>query len=253
MKIIATVKRVTDYEARLKITEDSKFIETRDVNMITNPFDEIGVEAALQIKEKFGGEVIAVSAGPEDSKQNIRTALAMGADRGILIVNESVDKFIDANYTSKILEHVIKQENPDIIIMGKQSIDTDNHQVAEILAENLGMANASQAYSIKVDSEKKIITVTKEFDGGLQTVETTMPCLITTDLRLNEPRYASLPGIMKAKRKKIETLNLSDLKLEVKNHVQMVKLETQPARKEVCMLNDLDELLDKLKTEVKVL
>lgn len=253
MKIIATVKRVTDYEARLKITEDSKFIETRDVNMITNPFDEIGVEAALQIKEKFGGEVIAVSVGPEDSKQNIRTALAMGADRGILIVNESVDKFIDANYTSKILEHVIKQENPDIIIMGKQSIDTDNHQVAEILAENLSIANASQAYSIKVDAEKKIITVTKEFDGGLQTVETTMPCLITADLRLNEPRYASLPGIMKAKRKKIETLNLSDLKLEVKNHVQMVKLETQPARKEVCMLNDLDELLDKLKTEVKVL
>jgi len=253
MKIITTVKRVTDYEARLKISEDRKFVDMHDVNMITNPFDEIGVEAALQIKAKFGGEVVVVTVGPEEAKQNIRTALAMGADRGILILDNNKENFINSEYTSSAIYHAIKEENPDLIIMGKQAIDTDNHQVSEYLAEKMCIGNASQAYSIDINMDKKIATVVKEFDGGLQTVEVDMPCIITTDLRLNEPRYASLPGIMKAKRKKIHTIDVSDLKLDIDNHVKMVELETQPARKEVCMLKDLDELIEKLRTEVKVL
>merc|ERR1711982_38282 len=200
MKILVTVKRVVDYEARLKISADTKFIDTNNLNMISNPFDEIGIEAALQIKEKHGGEIIVVSIGNKDSQQNIRTALAMGADRGILVICENYDNFINTEYTAKILQNIALQENPDLIIMGKQSIDTDNHQTSEFLAELLNMGNASQANTITIENDNKRVTVIKEVDGGLQTLSLQIPCVISTDLRLNEPRYASLPGIMKAKR-----------------------------------------------------
>jgi electron transfer flavoprotein beta subunit len=156
MKIITTIKRVTDYEARLKILPDNSFINTSDVNMITNPFDEIGVEASLQIKEELGGEVIVVSIGEEETQQNIRTALAMGADRGILVLGYSKKDILNTNLTASILNKIVQQENPDLVIMGKQSIDTDNHQTAEHLAEIMGVGNASQVKH-KVKARRRIL------------------------------------------------------------------------------------------------
>ena len=170
MKILVTVKRVADYEARLKISGDNKFINTDNLNMITNPFDEIGVEEALQMKEKHGGEVIVVSIGSTDNQQNIRTALAMGADRGILILQNDREEFINTEFTAHILKNIIDREKPDLILMGKQSIDTDNHQTAEFLSELLDVGNASQANKINIDTSSRIVTVIKEADGGLETI-----------------------------------------------------------------------------------
>jgi len=253
MKILVTVKRVADYEARLKIASDSKSIDTSEINMITNPFDEIGVEEALRLKAKFGGEVVVCSVGDKESQQNIRTALAMGADRGILATHENNDYFVNTEYTANILENIVREENPDIIIMGKQAIDTDNHQMSEYLAEKLNMGSASQANTVTVNLEDKSVTVVKESEGGLETVSMRLPCIISTDLRLNEPRYASLPGIMKAKRKKLAIKNVSEMKIDVQNNVTIVKLETQPERQAGSLLENVDELIDKLKNESKSL
>jgi electron transfer flavoprotein beta subunit len=253
MKILVTVKRVADYEARLKIASDSKSIDTSEINMITNPFDEISVEEALRLKAKFGGEVVVCSVGDKESQQNIRTALAMGADRGILATHENSDYFVNTEYTANILENIIREENPDIIIMGKQAIDTDNHQMSEYLAEKLNMGSASQANTVTVNLEDKSVTVIKESEGGLETVSTTLPCIISTDLRLNEPRYASLPGIMKAKRKKLAIKNVSEMNIDVQNNVTIVKLETQPERQAGSLLENVDELIDKLTNESKSL
>jgi len=251
MKILVTVKRVADYEARLKISTDKKFIDTHNLNMISNPFDEIGIEAALQIKEKHGGEIIIVSIGEKESQQNIRTALAMGADRGILILCEGYDHFINTEYTAKIIKTVVDKEKPDIIIMGKQSIDTDNHQTSEYLAEPLNIGNASQANTIKVSEDNKNITVIKEVDGGLQTMSLNIPCVISTDLRLNEPRYASLPGIMKAKRKPLSILNSSDLQIPVSENIQILNMRLQAARKAGSIVKNIDELLSKIQPTLK--
>lgn len=251
MKILVTVKRVADYEARLKISTDKKFIDTHNLNMISNPFDEIGIEAALQIKEKHGGEIIVVSIGEKESQQNIRTALAMGADRGILILCETYDNFINTEYTAKIIKTVVDKENPDIIIMGKQSIDTDNHQTSEYLAELLNIGNASQANTIKVSEDNKNVTVIKEVDGGLQTMSLNIPCVISTDLRLNEPRYASLPGIMKAKRKPLSILNSSDLQIPVSENIQILNMRLQAARKAGSIVKNIDELLSKIQPTLK--
>jgi electron transfer flavoprotein beta subunit len=253
MKILVTVKRVADYEARLKVSADNKFIDTNNLNMITNPFDEIGVEAALQLKEKFGGEIIIVSLGSKESQQNIRTALAMGADKGILVINNETNKFINTEYTVDILRTIVKNENPDLIIMGKQAIDTDNHQTAEFLSEKLNIGNASQANTINVNIDKKTVEVIKEVDGGLETVLLELPCLISTDLRLNEPRYASLPGIMKAKRKPIKIINTSDLNINVPENIKILSVKTQMTKKSGSILKNVDELLNKLHTETKLI
>jgi electron transfer flavoprotein beta subunit len=253
MKILVTVKRVADYEARLKIASDSKSIDTSEINMITNPFDEIAVEEALRLKAKFGGEVIVCSVGNKESQQNIRTALAMGADRGILVTHENNDHFVNTEYTANILENIVREENPDIIIMGKQAIDTDNHQMSEYLAEKLNMGSASQANTVTVNLEEKSVTVIKESEGGLETVSIILPCIISTDLRLNEPRYASLPGIMKAKRKKLAIKDVSEMNIDVQNNVTIIKLETQPERQAGSLLENVDELIDKLTNESKSL
>jgi len=251
MKIIVTVKRVADYEARLKIASNNKFIDTNNLNMISNPFDEIAVEAALQLKEKHGGEIIIISVGSKDSQQNIRNALAMGADRGILALSNNIDNFINTEYTAKILLNIIKKENPDLILMGKQAIDTDNHQIAEYLAELLNIGNASQANNIKLNPNEKKAIVKKEVDGGLEEISLTMPCIITTDLRLNEPRYASLPGIMKAKRKPLSIINASDLDITCSNNIQILDLNLQTSRQAGSILKNVDELLIKIESKIK--
>jgi len=253
MKILVTVKRVADYEARLKVDNDKKFIDLDNLNMISNPFDEIGVEAALQIKEKNGGEVIVVSIGEKDAQQNIRTALAMGADRGILILNDNKEDFLNTDYTSKILLNIIQKESPDLVIMGKQSIDTDNHQTAEYLSELMNVGNASQANTITISENKKAVKVIKEVDGGLETIELDLPCVISTDLRLNEPRYASLPGIMKAKRKPLNTISASDFKISADSKVCISDIRLQAGRVAGSILKNVDELLGKIGPQIKSL
>lgn len=223
MKFLVTVKRVVDYEAKLKVLNDKSFIDMDNVNMITNPFDEIGVEAAIQLKEEFGGEIIVVSIGSEESQQNIRTALAMGADRGILVNYDNQAEFINTDVVAKALSKICEEEKPDLIIMGKQAIDTDNHQTSEYLSELLNIGNASQANTITLDSKNNLVTVKKEADGGLETMTTSLPCIISTDLRLNEPRYASLPGIMKAKRKPLKKINIEDLNINMKKNFEMLE------------------------------
>jgi electron transfer flavoprotein beta subunit len=246
MKIITTVKRVTDYEARIKITPDNKFVNLTDVNMITNPFDEIGVEASLQIKNKLGGEIVVLSIGQQDSQQNIRSALAMGADRGILIKDFPLEHFMNTRYIACIMHQVIKDENPDIIIMGKQSIDTDNHQVSEYLSEKMGIGNASQANTISIEDNCAIVK--KEADGGLETVKLSLPCIISTDLRLNQPRYPSLPGIMKAKRKPLKIVSVKDLDIDNENvDIEILNLKEQESKQAGMLLKNVDELLNHLK------
>jgi len=253
MKFLVTVKRVVDYEAKLKVLSDKSFVDMDNVNMITNPFDEIAVEAAIQLKEKHGGEIVVVSIGNEESQQTIRTALAMGADRGILVTNDNLNDFINTELTASILAKICDEEKPDVIIMGKQAIDTDNHQTAEYLAELLKIGNASQANTIDLDIDNKIATVKKEADGGLETVSTSIPCVITTDLRLNEPRYASLPGIMKAKRKPLKKINIADLNIESSKNFEMLSFDTQPEREAGQIIDNVDSLLDKISSELKTI
>jgi electron transfer flavoprotein beta subunit len=253
MKFLVTVKRVVDYEAKLKVLSDNSFIDMDNVNMITNPFDEIGIEAAIQLKEKFGGEIVVVSIGTEDSQQNIRTALAMGADRGILVNYDNSNDFINTKTVAEILSKICEEEKPDLIIMGKQAIDTDNHQTSEYLAEMLNIGNASQANTISLNADEKTVSVKKEADGGLETVSTTLPCIITTDLRLNEPRYASLPGIMKAKRKPLKKIDFEDLNINVDKNFDMMEFRTQPERKAGQIIDSIDSLMDKINPIIKTI
>jgi electron transfer flavoprotein beta subunit len=253
MKFLVTVKRVVDYEANLKVLQDKSFIDMDNINMITNPFDEIGVEAAIQLKEKFGGEIVIVSIGQDEAQQNIRTALAMGADRGIIVDYDNTKDFINTEVTANILFKICQEEKPDVIIMGKQAIDTDNHQTSEYLSEMLNIGNASQANTISLNPDENTIVVKKEADGGLETVTMPLPCVITTDLRLNEPRYASLPGIMKAKRKPLKKINIEDLGISIVSNFEMIEFNTQPERKAGQILEDLDTLMDKLRPVMKTI
>ncbi len=248
MKILCTVKRVTDYEAKIRLKSDGSDIETDGVNMIMNPFDEIGVEEALKIKESKGGEVVVMSIGSDDSIQQIRSAMAMGADRGILVRAEAD---MDSNTIAKIIGKVVTEESPDLVLMGKQAIDGDSNQAAQMLAENLGWGQATYAYKVKIEGEEA--TVTREADGGLETIAVKLPAVITTDLRLNEPRYASLPGIMKAKRKPLATKTLDELGVTPTNYVVMKGLEEPPAKAAGQILPDIATLVEKLKSEAKVL
>jgi len=253
MKFLVTVKRVVDYEAKLKVLNDKSFIDMENINMITNPFDEIGVEAAIQLKEKFGGEIVVVSIGKDDSQQNIRTALAMGADKGILVNYDNNGEFINTEIVATILSRICEEEKPDLIIMGKQAIDTDNHQTSEYLSELLNIGNASQANTIDLNADNNTVTVKKEADGGLETITTSLPCVISTDLRLNEPRYASLPGIMKAKRKPLKKISIDDLNINIKSNFEMIEFNTQPERKAGQILDNLDALMDKLRPVMKTI
>ena len=248
MKILVTVKRVTDYEAKLEIDSTEMGVKLEGVNMIANPFDEIAVEEALRLIEKHGGEVCVLSIGSEDSTAQLRAAMAMGADRGIL-VKTSVK--LDAVATSKIIAKIAQEEKPDILLMGKQSIDDDSAQVAQMTAERLGFGQATQASRVVIEGEWAMIV--READGGLETLNVKLPCVITSDLRLNEPRYASLPGIMKAKKKPIDERDAVSLGVDLKAVLSIQKLELPPKKQGGQILPDVASLISKLREVEKVI
>jgi electron transfer flavoprotein beta subunit len=248
MKFLVTVKRVTDYEAKIKIKPDGSGIITDGVNMISNPFDDIGVEEALRQKEKHGGEVVVVSIGSKESTKEIRSALAMGADRGILVQH---DGELDSFNVAQTLNAVIAEEAPDVVIMGKQAIDDDSNQASQILAEMLGWGQATQANTVTIEGDD--MTVVREADGGLETVAMKLPAIVSTDLRLNEPRYPNLPGIMKAKRKPLAEKTLGDLGVEIMPRVVIKTLEAPSEKEAGQIIPDVATLIEKLQNEAKAL
>lgn len=250
MKTLVTVKRVPDPDVKARLKKDKSGVDTENVKFVINPFDEIAVEEGLRIKEKHGGEVVVVSIGEESSTEQIRTALAMGADRGILILTDDEP---DPYNVALILSKVYEKEKPDIIIMGKQAVDDDSNQAAQMLAEMLNIPQATFAYRINFSEDLQKAEVIREVDGGLETVEVELPAVITADLRLNEPRYASLPGIMKARSKPLDKFTLSDLGVEVKKKITVIELDEPPKRKGGIIVESVDELVDKLHNEAKVI
>lgn len=250
MKILVPIKRTHDPDSKIKLKPDGSGIDTSNIKFVINTFDEIAVEEALRKKEEFGGEVVVVSVGTQEWIEQIRTALAMGADRGILV--DTGGKYIDQVGIAKILAKIVEEEKPDLVIMGKQAIDDDANQVGQLLAGYLNWPQATFAYKVEVKPNEKKVTVVREVDGGLETVECELPAIITTDLRLNQPRYASLPGIMKAKQKPVKTIKVEDLGIDLTPKVKIEKLETPPPRKAGVKVKDVDEFIAKLK-ELKAL
>lgn len=248
MKILVTVKRVLDYNAKPKVKPDGSGVVTEGQTMIVNPFDEIAVEEALRLKEKHGGEVVAVSIGSKECTQQLRSALAMGADRGILVVQ---DGWVDSDGVARILRALFDQEKPDLVLMGKQAIDDDSNQAGQLFAHYAGLGQA--CFASKVEFADGKFTVTREVDGGLETVAVPTPALITADLRLNTPRYASLPGIMKAKKKEVKEFTAKDLGVDLAPKVKVVKLEEPKARQAGQTVPDVPTLVKKLKEEAKAI
>ncbi len=251
MKILVPVKRVVDYNVKIRVKSDETGVELGGVKMSMNPFDEIAVEEAIRLKEKgAASEVVAVSVGPAKVEDVLRTALALGVDKAIRI-QTGEDEVIQPLAASKILEHIVKQESPDLVIMGKQAIDDDANQTGQMLAAMLGWGQGTFASELKIDGQA--IEVTREVDGGLMTVGLNLPCVVTTDLRLNEPRYAKLPDIMKARSKPMETVEASSLGIDLAPRVSVLKVTEPPKRSGGVKVADVDELVDKLKNEAKVL
>lgn len=244
------MKRVTDPDTKVKIKPDGTGIVTEGMEFKANPFDEIAVEEALRLVEKHKGEVVVGSIGPPEATKEIRTALAMGADRGVLV--DARDEDLDGLLTARILQKIAEKEKPDLILIGKQAVDGDSNQVGQILASRMGLPQA--CFASKVEVEGNRATVTREVDGGLETLAVSLPAVITADLRLNEPRYASLPGIMKAKKKPIENLTMAALGLAgEKPKIRMVRFEAPPVRKGGRKVGSVEELVTLLKNEAKVL
>ncbi|BBB27092.1 electron transfer flavoprotein subunit beta/FixA family protein [Amphritea japonica] len=249
MKILVPVKRVIDYNVKVRVKSDNSDVDLANVKMAMNPFCEIAVEEAVRLKEAgVASEIIAVSIGDKACQEQIRTALALGADRGIQIDTESAP---DALSAAKLLKAVVQEEQPTLVIMGKQSIDSDNNQTGQMLAALLDYPQATFASEVKVEGDK--VQVTREIDGGLQTIELNLPAVVTTDLRLNEPRYASLPNIMKAKRKPLDVKTPADLGVEVGNKVTLMAVNPPAERQAGIKVASVDELMDKLKNEAKVI
>ncbi len=251
MKALVCVKRVIDYNVRIRVKSDKSGVEKDNVKMSMNPFDEIAVEEAVRLKEKgILTEIVVLSIGTESSQETIRTGLAMGGDRGILV--KSSDEDIDPLNVGKIIKNICDKENPDLIILGKQAIDDDCNQTGQILATLLKYPQATFASKVEKNDDNTL-NVTREVDGGLETIKVKVPCVITTDLRLNEPRYASLPNIMKAKQKKIDILDINELSLDLKKRVEILEVNDPPERKPGIVVPDIDSLVDKLKNEAKIL
>lgn len=248
MKILTTVKRVTDPDMKIKIKPDGSGIITDGVEYKMNSFDEYGVEEAIRLKEKAGGEIVVVSVGPDAATKEIRTALAMGADRGILV---ETDEELDSDAVARILAEVVKKESPDIIIMGKQAVDSDRNQTGQMLAAYLGYPQATFAYKLDVDNGWA--SVGREVDGGTSTKRVRLPAVVTADLRLNEPRYASLPGIIKAKRKPIDRHTPGELGVDVASRSRVLAYEAPEERAAGQIVGSVDELIDKLRNEAKSL
>jgi electron transfer flavoprotein beta subunit len=249
MKIIVPVKRVVDYNVKVRVKSDGSGIETAGVKMSMNPFDEIAVEEAVRLKEKgVATEIIAVSMGVPQCAETIRTALAMGADRGILVES---DADLQPLAVAKLLKAIVDQEQPQLVILGKQAIDDDMSATGQMLAALLGWSQGTFASKVVVEGES--VTVTREVDGGLETVSLTLPAIITTDLRLNEPRYASLPNIMKARKKPIANMKPADLGVDVTPRLTVLKVAEPPKRKAGQKVGSVAELVSKLRTEAKVI
>ncbi len=245
MKVLVPVKRVVDYNVKVRVKSDGTGVELANVKMSMNPFDEIAVEEALRLKEAGKAtEVVVVSIGPAQASETIRTGLAMGADRGILV---KADGNVEPLAVAKILKAVAEEEKPGLIILGKQAIDDDSNQTGQMLAALLGWSQATFASKLEVDGAD--FKVTREVDGGLQTVKLKGPAIVTTDLRLNEPRYASLPNIMKAKKKPIDEKTAADYGVDVKPRLEIVKTAEPPQRKAGVKVKTVAELVDKLKNE----
>jgi len=248
MKVLVTVKRVIDYNVKVRVKSDNSDVDLTNVKMALNPFCEIAVEEAVRLKEKGNAtEIIVASIGPKVCQEQIRTALALGADRGILVETDAASESLSV---AKLLAKIVEEEKPDLIIMGKQAIDTDNNQTGQMLAALLDMPQGTFASEVKIDDNH--VSVTREVDGGLQTVALNLPAIVTTDLRLNEPRYASLPNIMKAKRKPLAVKTPADLGVEVKEHTKVLKVVPPAERQAGIKVASVDELVDKLKNEAKV-
>ena len=249
MKILVPVKRVVDYNVKVRVKNDNSGVELENVKMSMNPFDEIAVEEALRLKEKgIANEVIAISIGASQVQETIRNALAMGADSGIFV--ESNDNLEPLN-VAKIISSIAKKENIDLMILGKQAIDDDMNATGQMIAALLDWPQAT--FASKVEISEKTAKVSREVDGGIENIEISLPAVISTDLRLNEPRYASLPNIMKAKKKPISEIKIEDLNIEIKKHLSILKVEEPAKRQSGIMLKTVDELVDKLKNEAKVI
>ncbi len=248
MKILVGVKRVIDFNVKIRVKADGSGVETANVKMSMNPFDEIAVEEALRLKEAGkASEVIAVSVGPQKAQETIRTALAMGADRGILVQH---DGEVEPLAVAKLFKAIVDEEQPGLVIVGKQAIDDDANQTGQMLAALLGWSQATFASRVELNGDG---TVTREIDGGLQTIKTKLPMVVTTDLRLNQPRYASLPNIMKAKKKPLDEKTPTDLGVDVSPRLEIVKTVEPEKRKAGQILGSVAELVDKLKNEAGVI
>ncbi len=249
MKVLVAVKRVVDYNVKIRVKADKTGVDLANVKMSMNPFDEIAVEEGLRLREAgVATEVVAMSVGPQAAQETLRTALAMGADRGILV---KTDETVEPLGVAKLMKAVVEEEKPDLIIVGKQAIDDDSNQTGQMLAALLGWSQGTFASEVNLDGGTA--KVTREVDGGLQTIELKMPAVVTTDLRLNEPRYASLPNIMKAKKKPIDEKTPEDLGVDISPRLKTLKVE-EPAKREAGVrVESVAELVDKLKNEAGVI
>ena len=249
MKILVPIKRVVDYNVKIRVKADQSGVELANVKMAMNPFDEIAVEEAVRLKEAGKAtEVVAVSAGVAQCQETLRTAMAIGADRGILIES---DADLQPLAVAKLLKAVVDKEQPTLVVLGKQAIDDDSNQTGQMLAALLGWPQATFASKVEVAGEK--VQVTREIDGGLETLSLPLPAVITTDLRLNEPRYATLPNIMKAKKKPLDTVKPADLGVDVAPRLTTLKVVEPAARSAGVKVADVAQLIEKLKNEAKVI
>jgi len=249
MKVLVAVKRVVDYNVKVRAKADGSAVDLNNVKMAINPFCEIAVEEAVRLKEAgVATEVIAVSVGEKACQEQIRTALALGADRGIQVETEGA---VEPLVVAKLLKAVVDKEQPQLVILGKQSIDGDNNQTGQMLGALANMPQGTFASEVAIEGDK--LKVTREVDGGLQTVALSLPAIVTTDLRLNEPRYASLPNIMKAKKKQLDVYTPDELGVSVTSHITQVKVQPPAERKAGIKVADVAELVDKLKNEAKVI
>jgi len=249
MKVLVSVKRVVDYNVKVRVKADGSGVDTANVKMSMNPFDEIAVEEAVRLKEKgIATEIVAVSCGVTGSQETLRTALALGADRAILV---ETDVDLQPLAVAKLLKAVVDKEQPKIVLLGKQAIDDDSNQTGQMLAALLGWPQATSASKVDIAGDKA--TVKREVDGGLETIETSLPLIVTTDLRLNEPRYATLPNIMKAKKKPLEVIKPDTLGVDVAPRITTLKVVEPPKRKGGGKVADVAELVSKLRNEAKII
>ena len=249
MKILVPIKRVVDYNVKVRPKADESGVDLNNVKMAINPFCEIAVEEAVRLKEAGSAtEIIAVTVGAENAQEQLRTALALGADRAILV---ETDSEVEPLGISKVLKAIVEKESPNLIVMGKQAIDGDNNQTGQMLAALMNYPQATFASELKIEGEKAVVT--REVDGGLQTISINLPAVVTSDLRLNEPRYASLPNIMKAKQKPLEIIKSDDLGVDLNPRISTLKVSPPPEREAGIIVESVDQLVEKLKNEAKVI